>query len=326
MGRNLFLKRILLVAGLYALVLPLSGYAQVSTNAEPNQPLQLTPVNPRPNYDQIANQFAKKVDPYNLFPEPNALQKKAYEQMTSQAMPMTPKEILKLKDMLAVTQRAAAASAETPPKPTLSTQDVSLQPGATPPVIRLQQGFVTSVVFVDSTGADWPIDSYDLGNPRAFNIQWTEHSNTMMIQAISMYTYGNLAVKLVGLSTPVMLTLVPGQQVVDYRTDLRVQGYGPNAKTLVMGDNLPAAASSVLLNVLNGIPPQDAQVLQVSDESCTAWALGDKMYLRTKLTLLSPGWIGVMSSADGTKAYEMMKTSSILVSKYGKPVALQIGV
>ena len=205
----------------------------------------------------------------------------------------------------------------------MSTQTVNLAPGATPPVVRLQQGFVTSVVFVDNTGADWPIDSYDLGNSKAFNIQVASGSNTMMIQAIDMYTYGNLAVNLKGLSTPVMLTLVPGGQAVDYRLDLRIQDAGPNA-TMSNTNQIASPVSDELLSVLDGVPPADSQILQVSDSQSQAWLLGDKMYLRTHLTVLSPSWDSVVTSPDGMKAYEMQKSPMVLVSKFGQPVQLTI--
>jgi intracellular multiplication protein IcmK len=48
------------------------------------------------------------------------------------------------------------------------------------------------------------------------------------------------------------------------------------------------------------------------------------MYLRTRLTLLSPGWVGRMVSPDGMMAYELQKTSSVLVSQYGNPMTLKI--
>ena len=55
-----------------------------------------------------------------------------------------------------------------------------------------------------------------------------------------------------------------------------------------------------------------------------AWLIGQTMYLRTRLTVLSPGWIGKMVSPDGTLAYELPRTSSVLVSRYGEPVELKI--
>ncbi len=263
------------------------------------------------------------LDPAHVFLTPTSNQQQAFQNVAEQSLPMTPDQIIFLKKRLQETQLAKSTSATFPPKPTVSTQTVNLSPGATPPVVRLQQGFVTSVVFVDNTGADWPIDSYDLGNSKAFNIQVASGSNAMMIQAIDMYTYGNLAVNLKGLSTPVMLTLVPGGQAVDYRLDLRIQDSGPNAQ-ISNTNQIASPVSSELLSVLDGIPPADSQVLQVSDSQSQAWLLGDKMYLRTHLTVLSPGWDSVVTSPDGMKAYEMDKSPMVLVSKFGQPVQLTI--
>ena len=292
---------------------------QVSTSTDANNTsLKLSAVVPSQPTD-VTDEY----DPQHLFSKPNAYENQAFQAVTRQALPLTPDQILQLKNMLAITQHASAASGVIPPKPTLSTQMVSLSPGAIPPVIRLQQGFVTSVVFLDSTGADWPIESYDLGNDRAFNLQWTQGSNLLMIQAMSMYNYGNLAIKLQGLSAPVMLTLVPGQQVVDYRVDLHVDEQGPNAQPIYV-DHSSGGIDSVLLNVLDGIAPDGGKALVVTGGKCRAWSMGDKMYLRTQLDVLSPGWLSVMSSPDGTKAYLMERSSTVLVSENGKPIALKL--
>lgn len=264
-------------------------------------------------------------DPHHLFEDSSPDQKLAFQQMTRQAMPLTPEQILQLKEMRDVTQRAAATPVEIPPKPTLSTQAVNLSPGALPPVIRLQQGFVTSVVFLDNTGGDWPVESYDLGNSKAFNIQWQRDTNTLMIQALGMYTYGNLAVKLKKLSTPVMLTLVPGQQMVDYRIDLRIQQAGPNAKPFKIGSlGSNAEVNDTLLGVLDGVSPQGAVVLRVVGGEGQAWRVGEKLYLRTHLTVLSPGWQNMMESPDGMRAYELTDTSTLLISNNGIPAQVKL--
>jgi intracellular multiplication protein IcmK len=274
--------------------------------------------------ESLEEQFQKAYDPKQLFAEASPAEENAFQGIARNAMPMTPKQIVRLKEMLNVTQRASASTGSTPPKPTLSTQVVNLSPGATPPVIRLQQGFVTSVVFVDGTGADWPIEAYDLGNSRAFDVQWQNGSNVLMLQALSMYTYGNLAVKLANLSTPVVLTLVPGQKKVDYRIDLRIEKRGPNAKAR-MDDKADTETNSTLLNLLDGVAPNGSRFLQLSgDNSSQAWAVGNYLYLRTQLTVLSPGWISKMTSPDGTNVYEMIKTPSVLVSKYGQPIELKL--
>lgn len=248
----------------------------------------------------------------------------AFEKVTKDLFPMTPEQILRLRQMYNSSEFAQAATPGTPPRPTATSQFVNLSPGSTPPAIRLAQGFVSSLVFLDSTGAPWPISAYDLGNTSAFNIQWDKKSNTLMIQSLKLYTYGNLAVRLQGLNTPVMLTLVPGQKAVDYRVDLRVQGYGPNANTTPVSQGLPASANNTLLHVLDGVPPAGSKRLIVKGGDAKAWSMGDKMYVRTNLTILSPGWLATMTSGDGTHAYEMQKSPVLLVSWHGKVMQLKL--
>ena len=247
----------------------------------------------------------------------------AFNSVANTALPMTPDQIHRLKQLFTATQYAQAAPPGTPPRPVATSQIVNLAPGATPPVIRLAQGFVTSLVFIDSTGAPWPIDSYSVGDPSRFNIQWNKTDNTLMIQAMSLYNYGNLAVRLKGLVTPVMLTLIPGQKDIDYRVDLRVQGLGPNALPLI-GETLPNATNPLLLGVLDGISPPGGKVLNVCGTDIQAWLLGSKLYIRSHYMILSPAWFATLSSADGTRAYEMQKTPMLLVSLRGKAVPVKI--
>jgi len=117
----------------------------------------------------------------------------AFEQLQKQMFPMTPKQIQEMRKKYQDMELAKITSARTPPKPVATSQFVNLSPGSTPPVIRLAQGFVTSLVFLDSSGAPWPISAYDVGDPSSFNIQWDKSGNTLMIQAINLYNYGNMA-------------------------------------------------------------------------------------------------------------------------------------
>ena len=248
----------------------------------------------------------------------------AFNAMMQQNMPLSPQQVLKLRQQIDIAQRASAMPPTVPPKPVSTTLMVNLAPGATPPAIRLAQGYVSSLVFVDSSGSPWPIASFDIGNPKSVNMQWDGKSNIILIQAISPYSYGDIVIRLVGLDTPITLELVSGQRVVDYRVDLHVSGMGPNAKDMPLGSNLPASANQLLLNVLDGIAPAGSKQLHVNGADAMAWQLAGKIYLRTRLTVLSPGWVGKMVSPDGMQAYELPATSSILVSKFGDPVELKL--
>lgn len=248
----------------------------------------------------------------------------AFNSMVQQNMPMSPQQVVELHQQIDLSQRAAAVPANIPPKPVSSTIMINLAPGTTPPAVRLAQGYVSSLVFVDSTGSPWPISAFDIGNPKAVNIQWDGKSNILLLQAVSPYSDGDIVVRLAGLPTPITLELVSGQRVVDYRVDLHVSGIGPNTKELPLGTALPASANVLLLGVLDGVAPAGSRLLIVHGADSQAWLLGEKMYLRTRLTVLSPGWVGTMVSPDGMHAYELPKTSSVLVSRYGEPVELKI--
>jgi intracellular multiplication protein IcmK len=248
----------------------------------------------------------------------------AFNAMLQQNMPLSPQQVVQLRQQIDTAQRAAAIAPNVPPKPVSTTVVVNLAPGTTPPAVRLAQGYVSTLLFVDSTGTPWPIAAFDVGNPKALNIQWDGKSNILLLQAVSPYSNGDIVIRLVGLATPVTLELVAGQRVVDYRVDVHVPGIGPNTKEIPLGSGLPGSANQLLLGVLDGIAPPGSQQLEVHGADAQAWVFEDTMYLRTRFILLSPGWVGKMASPDGMNAYELTKTSSVLVSRHGEPVELKI--
>ncbi len=252
----------------------------------------------------------------------NALSDQAFANTEHMLMPLTPDQIKVLHYMYSQSKKAAASSPNSPPKPTSTSIAVNLSPGSTPPIIRMSQGFISTVDFVDATGAPWPIKAYDIGNRKDFNVV-NGTKNSLQVQALSEFISGNLAVFLKGLNTAIMVTLMPGQSAVDYRVDMRVPELGPNAR--LANNGLPASGNAVLLNVLDGVPPKGATQLSVSGASGEVWQIGDKLYLRTRAIVLSPAWIATMDSSDGTHAYELPNTPIILASQHGETVKIIIG-
>lgn len=277
---------------------------------------------PPPTLEDSQQTILNSVPPSSSPLNPDS--QKAFNSLLQQNMPLSPEQVVKLRQQVDISQRAAAAPAVVPPKPVSTTLMINLAPGSSPPAIRLAQGYVSSLVFVDSTGAPWPVAGYEIGNPKATNLQWDGKSNILMLQAASPYSDGNLVVRLVNLPTPITLELISGQRVVDFRVDIHVAGVGPNAKEIPSGVSLPGTTNQLLLNILDGVAPPDGKVLSVKGGDCQGWLLGDRMYLRTRFIILSPGWIGKMTSPDGMTAYEMPKSSSVLISRYGEPVELKV--
>lgn len=280
-------------------------------------------ISPPLSYKESQEVMLKSAPVADIPPDPEA--EAAFNALLKQNVPLSPQQVVRLRQFIDNSQRAASIPPTIPPKPVSSTLMINLAPGTTPPAIRIAQGYVSSIVFVDSLGSPWPIASYDVGDPKATTIQWDGKSNILLIQAISPYSDSNFVVRLVGLQTPITLELISGQRVVDYRTDIHVPGIGPNSKDLPIGNvGLPESANQLLLSVLDGVAPSGSRQLCVKGGDGQAWLLGDKIYFRSRLTVLSPGWVGKMSSPDGMMAYEMPKTSSILVSQYGNPVELRL--
>lgn len=289
----------------------------VSAQPQQTQAHAVSPLSTVPTLSQVENSP-------NAFGSTNN-GRTAFAQMVRNLMPLSPSQIVTLRGMFDTTQRAVAQFPGVPPKPTSSSILVNMSPGAAPPVIRLRAGYVTSLVFLDSTGQPWPVVGFDLGNPKAFNIQPNSpngKSDTLIVQALDRYEEGNLAVMLKDENTPVMLTLMPGQRAVDYRVDLRMPGLGPNAVVAMNG--LPQAESPVLLNFLDGVAPQGAKLVDIEGAPAQGWVYGGRLFLRTRVTVLSPGWIASMSSPDGTHVYELVKTPVILASQRGEMVQLSI--
>jgi intracellular multiplication protein IcmK len=258
-------------------------------------------------------------------PKPLTMREEAFKELLNKTFPLKPEQIKQLHKELDKSQVAINTPATAPPQPRASTLTVDLSPGATPPVIRLATGFVTSMVFLDSTGQPWPVLDYDLGNPNGFNIKWDSKTNTLFIQSTKEHVSGNMAVRLVTMATPVMISLVTGQKDVDYRIDIQVPGRGPNAETPVMDNPLPTAgAGQALLSALDGVPPAGSVELNVAKEYGRAWIYEGKLLFRTKLTLLSPAWSATISGPDGTRVYELMQTPLLLASKNGKTIKIEL--
>ena len=264
--------------------------------------------------------------------EVDANRKEAFASIESSLSPMNEEQIGEIKKLFRKVNRASNYQEETPPTPTFSSLGGDLQPGGSPSAIRLATGYVSSLVFVDSTGAPWPIRAYDVGDPSSFNIVWnrdgsdeTSMKNTLLIQAMSLYKDGNLAVMLQGLNTPVMLSLIPGQKEVDYRVDIQVPGQGPFAKP--QANNFTQAANPVLNSIINNISPPNSMLLKVKGGHAKAWLFGDTMYVRTTLPVVSPAWISTMHGASGAvSAYELPKSPVILVMDNGRLRKLTVAV
>ena len=235
-------------------------------------------------------------------------------------LPMNPDEIRKLLERFDDTQQAIEVPVYPYPEPKVVAQTVSLDPGTTPPVIKVGVGHVTTLTLLDVTGAPWPIqDVTYAGNFEVITPEAGGH--VIRITGMTEFGYGNISIRLLKLKTPVTFTIKTSRDSVYYRFDARIPQYGPFAKPPIIDGGVSlAAGNSVLGSILDGVPPPGAEKLDVEgvDGRTTAYTYQKTTYVRTPLTLLSPGWSGSVSSADGMNVYAVTNAPVLLLSDRGQ--------
>jgi intracellular multiplication protein IcmK len=136
----------LLSRTLIVLVLASSGASAQQSAAPPNNgmPTTMTPV---------GLGYGAAVPPV----APNPLEDPSFNSAISGQFPLTPGQITDAKRLRAQVDRALATPGGEAAKPDIRTITVGLSPGSPPPVINLEEGNITTLIFEDQTGAPWPV-------------------------------------------------------------------------------------------------------------------------------------------------------------------------
>lgn len=251
---------------------------------------------------------------------------KAFDAAITGLLPMKPDEIRKLLERFDETRQAVETPVYPYPEPEVVSETVSLDPGARPPEIKVAVGQVTTLTVLDVTGAPWPIQdvtwagNFDVVKPE-------EGGHVLRVTPLSEFTYGNISIRLLKLKTPVTFILRTHRDKVQYRFDARIPEFGPYASVPLMEGGVTLVAGNDVLNaILDGVPPEGATRLDVAgaDARTIAYDYKSATYVRTPLTLLSPGWTGSVSSADGMNVYAMSDAPVLLLSDHGKVIRARI--
>lgn len=249
----------------------------------------------------------------------------AFSSLLKNSFPLTPQQIQAYKQAAAQQQKA---NAEAPPGSSVQSNSqiipISLKPGGPQKAVRIGQGLITSLVFTDQNGKVWPIVSYSVGNPSAFNVQWDKGSGVLMVQGEQIYSHSNIAVMLKGLDVPVMINLMLGQKQWDYLDYLQIQSLAPG-DTEQSPDTL-SQAPAYLTDILNGVPPMGAVQLQTSNSGVEVWSYQGHYLVLTQATLMSPAWKS-RTNGPGVNpyhAYEIPQAPFLMVSDQGNLVQVQV--
>jgi len=224
---------------------------------------------------------------------------------------LTPEQAERIKRLYLQRETFNATPYVAPANPITRTLAVNLEPGISPPIIRLSRGQQSSIVFSDVNGNPWMIKRVSL-NRQLFSDGHAEGgaankdedpSNVLSLEPLSPVVYGNVSVLLNGLATPVILTLISGQQDVDVRVDAKVPGRNPDAGSTVSVTSLPTIDGD-LPYFMDGTPPQQAKRLRVRGlNGAIAWSYHNNLYLRTHATAQYPAYIAAARSTSGVSVY-----------------------
>jgi intracellular multiplication protein IcmK len=234
--------------------------------------------------------------------------------------PMTPEQILWLRDQLQASEDAMTQNIKGPvAKPVTTVYTLDLSPGATPPTIRIspQQGAV--VTFLDAAGRPWPATvAHNFGDKVIDVESFTEHQISVGLKTQQPVNAG-IALALKGLPSAIVLTVLSGQPETDRTVTLVVPRYLDNSAPgvgLVKGE--PALPAGDLMNFLLRTPPASATKLEVDGlEDALAWQISPtRMVIRTKALVLT-GFFRSQGLGDGTAVYETQLSPSIRVTQDG---------
>lgn len=267
---------------------------------------------------KAAQDRAKQEEEYN---------RKSFKKASEGLLPLSPDQVRSFMNKLENTQEAALPPHDGTPRGEVKVVGLSLDPSGEPPQINLAAGYVTTIDIIDQTGEPWPILDVSVGGN--FEVTPTQAgSHVVRIVPLTRFGSGNLSILLKDLSTPIIFRLAAGGPTFHMRFDARVPQIGPMAKTPLIRYKRqgPVAGDQVLSMLLENAPPPEAKRLRVGgvDARTKAWQIGDKAYVRTPLSLLSPAWNASVSSSDGMTVYEIGSAPVLLMSDNGAMIRARL--
>lgn len=256
------------------------------------------------------------------------LRQDAFKAASESLIPLKPDEIRKIKEMMDENKLAIQTPTFPSPKPESTFTTISLDPGQPPVELKTAMGNVTTLSILDGTGQPWPIQ--DISWAGNFEVQQPEQgSNMLRITPMSEFANGNVSMRLIGLTPPVIFSLKTDRRAVQVRADVQIPQNGPNATPapIQAKPTITTSAGDLgMTQILEGVPPVQAKKMKVTgiDGRSSAYDVNGITYLRTPYTLISPAWNASVRSADGTTVYAMKYTPVLLLSDKGQMVKARL--
>lgn len=248
---------------------------------------------------------------------------------------MTPDQSDVIKRVFLERQRAISTPYVDTATPITRSINVKFGAGSTPPIIRLSSNMLTTLVFTDSAGDPWAIESVALNRSmfsdgsdvrQATGLQNNSEQpasservrNFLTLEPLNSFAYSNVAITLKDLETPVIFILAAGQSEVDVRVDARIAGINPNKKTppSCVSGCFSRDIDDLTLLFVDGTPPSGAIPLVPSSNEIEAWEYGGSLVVRTTRSVIYPSYSSSVTSSGGVTVYKFDRgVNNITVSK-----------
>ena len=305
------------------------GPSPVPAAASGTQAMQPTPqVPPLPAAVQAAAPGVSTKPGAGMSPED-------FARLLNSQLPLNPRQVVDVNRAQDAVKRARNERIGPAPKPVSVTARVTLAAGAEPAIVRLDSDTVTTLVFNDVTGAPWRVTEVRAGGKDLLDIPKRESlasvpTNMFTVTPMDDHISTNLVVFLEGAPAPVTMLVATNQKEVDYRVDVSVQARGPAAVMPAISRGLAESVSPELTSMVSGLTPANAKPLKVISSDVadvSAWVIGDRMYVRSRATVLAPPVPKdgkVATGADGTKVYELPHAPEVLLMQGGSVGRLKL--
>lgn len=261
-----------------------------------------------------------------------------FNNAVEQNFPMTPQMLRQYKAIFDEQQRVILDR----PQPEMITDSVllSLEPGEPTPTIYIAPGMFTAIGVYDSTGQAWPVTQYVVGDKNSYQvIQLGDDSNSVTVTPTVPVGWTNMALVLKDEPKPVIVKLEVSNSIANTSRDIQVMKPGPNAVINTVSE-MPSirpvqqpktdpiareAGSPLLMAALSGVDlPQSAKPVSVYGVNAKAWAIGERLLIRSKSPLVSPSWSNSLAGPDGVYVYEIEQVPVALFSVNGSIVRADI--
>lgn len=244
-----------------------------------------------------------------------------FEASVKELFALTPEQLRRLRD---VVQKRREAILSRDIRCTILSSRIDFTPGTPPTEQLLAPGIASALTFTDASGKPWPVARHTIGDSAAYQIirnSPDEGGHSMTITPLMSAGSSNLVVYLKDASVPVILLLRITPDDAHCRHDLLVAGLGPNADTATAAPpETGEAGTPLLLTFLSGADlPDEARPVPVTGIEAHAWLYRDRMYVRSRHTLISPSWSGQLAGPNNYKVWLLEEpTSQLLFSSNGR--------